>query len=209
MKIAVISDTHVPHKFEKLSQRMKKGLEGVDLILHCGDIVTPEILEEIAAFAPVHAVAGNHDLPFFGNRLPRKRVVEVAGFRIGMIHGDELAETHIKKSQQYDLIYQIVLEPFLHDEPVDCVVFGHSHLPLMESFQAVFRPPDRAGKKMKQDVLLFNPGTPVRNGRLSTMGYIYLEDDVMRAEIKVFTFSRLGKDQEDRKHQINFREEIE
>lgn len=190
MKIAVISDTHVPHKFEKIAERMKEGLIGVDLILHCGDIVTPEVLEEIGAFAPVHAVAGNHDREFFGNILPQKKVIEVQGFRIGMIHGDKLATNHVKKSEQYDQISEIVIAPFLSEEPLDCVVFGHSHQPLIESYSVVFKPQNRPKEKIKQDVLVFNPGTPVRNRRLSTMGYIYLEKDLMRTEIKVFTYPR-------------------
>jgi putative phosphoesterase len=190
VKVAVISDTHVPHKFEKLSHRMKDGLAGVDLILHCGDIVTPEILTEIAVFAPVHAVAGNHDLEFFDDTLPRKKVIELEGFRIGMIHGDKLELQHVKKSQQYDQIYEIVVAPFLSGEPVDCVVFGHSHQPLVESYAAVFKPNGRPGIKIKQDVLVFNPGTPIRNRHLATMGYLYLENDILRTEIKVFTYPR-------------------
>jgi putative phosphoesterase len=191
VKIAVISDTHVPHKFERLSQRMIAGLKGVDLILHCGDIVTPEVLAEIATYAPVHAVAGNHDLEFFGDRLPRQKVVEAAGYRIGMIHGDELESRHIKKSEQYDLIYDIVIRPFLSGDPVDCIVFGHSHQPLLESFSVVFKPVHRRGERIKQDVLVFNPGTPIRNRRLSTMGYIYLENEILRAELKVFTYPHI------------------
>ncbi|HHT62379.1 MAG: metallophosphoesterase family protein [Bacillota bacterium] len=186
MKIAVVSDTHVPHKFETISQRMKEGLTGVDLILHCGDIVTPDVLSEIASFAPVYAVAGNHDLEFFGDTLPRKRVIEVAGYRIGMIHGDELDGNHVKKSEQYGLIYEIVIKPFLFENPLDCIVFGHSHQPLIQSFPVVFKPSH--GRRIKQDVLVFNPGTPVRNRRLSTMGYLYLENDVFKTEIKVFTY---------------------
>lgn len=73
---------------------------------------------------------------------------------------------------------------------MDCVVFGHSHQPLIESYSAVFKPQNRPRDKIKQDVLVFNPGTPVRNRRLSTMGYIYLEKDLMRTEIKVFTYPR-------------------
>lgn len=190
MKIAVISDTHVPHKFEKIPQRMKEALVGVDLILHCGDIVIPRVLEEISQYAPVKAVAGNHDLERFANTLPRKRVVEVAGFRIGMIHGDELEEMHVTKTQQRDLLYEVVVQPFLYDEPVDCIVFGHSHKPLIEPFQAVFQPPNRPGVRIKQDVLIFNPGTPLRNRHIASMGYIHLENDVLRMELKVFTYSR-------------------
>lgn len=193
MKIAVISDTHVPHLFEKLSQRMKDGLMGVDLILHCGDIVTPGILQEISSFAPVEAVAGNHDMEFFGDTLPRRKVIEARGFRIGMIHGDELAGNHVKKREQYDQIYEIIVEPFLKGEPVDCIVFGHTHQPLIQSISAIFKPEACPGKKIKQDILLFNPGTPVRNRRHSTMGYLYLENDALRAEIKVFTHPRSGE----------------
>ncbi|MDD2496824.1 MAG: metallophosphoesterase family protein [Desulfitobacteriaceae bacterium] len=190
MKIAVIADTHVPHKFDNLSIRLKEGLKGADLILHCGDIVEPRVLEEISQFAPVEAVAGNHDIDYFGSALERKKVIEMAGYRIGMIHGDELDELHVNKTEQADLIFQIVVQPFLFGEPVDCIVFGHSHKPFVDSFRAEFRPPGRPGKKIKHNVLVFNPGMPLRNRHLASMGYIHLEDQALRVEIKVFTCGR-------------------
>lgn len=194
MRIAVIADTHVPHKYDQLPRRLREGLESVDLILHCGDIVVPRVLEELSQYAPVQAVAGNHDSDFFGTSLERKKVLDIAGFRIGMIHGDELDELHVNKTEQRDMIFQIIVEPFLYDDPVDCIVFGHSHKPYLESFRAEFRPPGKPGKRIKHNVLVFNPGMPLRNRHLASMGYIYLEEDTLSTEIKVFTYQRIISD---------------
>jgi len=56
MRIALISDTH-----GQLDGRLHRLFEGVDEILHAGDITQPAILDELATIAPVHAVRGNCD----------------------------------------------------------------------------------------------------------------------------------------------------
>lgn len=190
MKIAVIADTHVPDKFEELPKRLREGLAGAEMILHCGDITHPAVLEEISRFAPVHAIAGNHDILNFGSLLERKRVLDIMGYRIGMIHGDELEELHVNKTEQDEMIYEIIVAPFLEGEPVDCIVFGHSHKPFLGSFQGEFQVPGARRKKIKHNVLVFNPGMPLRNRHLASMGYIYLEENSLRVELKVFTYSR-------------------
>lgn len=190
MKIAVLSDTHIPHKHERLTDRVLDSLSGVDYILHCGDVVTPEVLAELAFFAPTEAVAGNHDLERFGDTLPRRKVFEFCGFRIGMIHGDELDGIHINKTLQMDLLYPIVCEPFLEEPGLDCIVFGHGHNPFMEAVRMEFRPPGSGRKGIKKDVLLFNPGKAIRSRNIASMGYLYLEKDSLRAELKIFTYRR-------------------
>ncbi|MHB8170547.1 MAG: metallophosphoesterase family protein [Thermincolia bacterium] len=191
MKIGVIADTHVPHKFDRLGERMLEALKGVDLIIHCGDLVEPVVLQELAKIAPVEAVMGNHDEDRFGPELPRKKILELAGYRIGVIHGDELDGLHVNKTQQFDLLSQIVVEPFNDDKPVDCILFGHGHRPLLESYRVIFRPgPNHIEKKVKKDVILFNPGKPVRGRHLSSMGFLHLGRDDIRVELKVFCYSR-------------------
>lgn len=190
MKIAVISDTHIPHKHERLTDRVLESLKGVDLILHCGDIVAPEVLEELAKYAPVEAVAGNHDGEYFGESLPRKKVVEVGGFRIGMIHGDELNGVHINKSLQLELLYDILCEPFLNEPGLDCIVFGHGHRPMLDSLRMEFAPPYKVRNRIKKEVILFNPGKAIRTRNIASIGFLYLEKDCIRAEIKIFTYNR-------------------
>ena len=63
MRIAVISDTHSPRHWKGCPDAVARRLEGVDLILHAGDVCRRETLEELEGFAPVRAVLGNNDGP--------------------------------------------------------------------------------------------------------------------------------------------------
>lgn len=189
MKIGVISDTHIPDKYHELNPRIKEALAGVDLILHCGDIVDMQIIKELEEVAPVEAIAGNHDLER-NLDLPRRRVLDVAGYRIGMIHGDELNGLHVNKTQLKEWMYQVLLEPFIDGDPVDVVVFGHYHRPVIETFTAEFLPADRPLSKVKQDVLVFNPGMPTRNRHLSSVGFIELGKDEIDVTLKILTYLR-------------------
>ncbi len=191
MKIAVISDTHIPHKHERLTERVLESLKGVDLILHCGDIVAPEVLAELSQYAPVEAVAGNHDEDYFSpEELPRKKVVEIAGYRIGMIHGDTLDGVHINKAMQLELLYPILCEPFLNEPGLDCIVFGHGHKPMLDSIRIEFSPFNNVRKKIKREVLLFNPGKATRTRNIASMGYLHLEKDCISPEFRIFTYRR-------------------
>ena len=62
-------------------------LEGADAILHAGDITSLELLDELGAIAPVHAVAGNMDSETTLSTLGERRVLELGGHRVGLIHG--------------------------------------------------------------------------------------------------------------------------
>lgn len=189
MRIGVIADTHIPDKFHKLSSRIKESFAGVDLILHCGDIVEMNILKELEEIAPVEAIAGNHDMERDLN-LPRKKVIELGGYRIGMIHGDELNDLHVNKTQLKEWLYQVLVEPFIHENGLDIVVFGHYHQPLLETFRVEFLPSDRPMKKLKQNVIVFNPGMPTRNRHISSIGIIELENDEINITVKSFTYPR-------------------
>ena len=188
MRVGIISDTHVPHKYETLSLRMKECLQGVDMILHCGDIVTPDVLEELKAIAPVEAVAGNHDIERFQNDLPRKKVVELVGYKIGMIHGDFFEDNHLHRSELMNILRRSVVEPFLDGEPLDVILFGHCHQPIMETFRAEFYPPRHGA--VKKSILLFNPGIPIRNRHFSSIGFLTLTPEAVNIELKVFMNSR-------------------
>jgi hypothetical protein len=70
----------------RLPRECLRRLEDADLILHAGDVVGASVLEELERLAPVQAVAGNMDEPALLVALPERRVVEVDGARIGMVH---------------------------------------------------------------------------------------------------------------------------
>jgi putative phosphoesterase len=141
MRIGVVSDTHIPNRARILPARLFELLDGVEMILHAGDIVETWVLKELTALAPVEAVAGNMDPLELVDRLGRKKILNLAGFKLGLIHGDH-GSVRSKTPQ-------LALEAF-SGEDVNCVVFGHSHQPYCQK---------------ETGILLFNPGSPTDRRR--------------------------------------------
>src|SRR5690554_1667245 len=115
-KIGVLSDTHMPHRARHLPAQVYTGFIGVDLILHAGDIMEWSVIQELSTLAPVEAVYGNMDYPETRQRLKRRRIVEIGGIKIGLIHGDGAGTNTVARAKQAF-------------PEVDCIVFGHSHRP--------------------------------------------------------------------------------
>jgi len=89
MKIALVSDTHVPASLPRLPDRLLKELRGVDAILHAGDLVTLDVLEVLGAIAPTTAVVGNMDPPEVTRRLNAQEILKLGGRTIGLKHGHQ------------------------------------------------------------------------------------------------------------------------
>jgi putative phosphoesterase len=145
--IAIISDTHLPRGSRRLPDACVEHLRRADLILHAGDLVMPEVLEEISALGPpVRAVAGNVDVAALREVLPERLTVDVGQVRLGMVHDAGPAAGRLAR-----------LARWFPD--CDAVVFGHSHIPLHET--------DALG-----DFQIFNPGSPTDRRRqpVHTMG---------------------------------------
>ncbi|HEY3313999.1 MAG TPA: metallophosphoesterase family protein [Bacillota bacterium] len=135
VRVGVISDTHIPRRAKALPGWVREAFEGVDLILHAGDLTTLGVLDDLAELAPVEAVAGNVDaMGPAALALPSRRVVEVGGVRIGLTHGHDGPGSSTPER---------ALAAF-REEGVAAVVFGHSHQPMNE---------------VVDGVLLFNPGS--------------------------------------------------
>jgi uncharacterized protein len=79
--VGVISDTH-----GLLRPEAKVALSGSDLIIHAGDVGSPEILDELKAIAPLFVVRGNVDHGGWANPLPTKEIVEFGGSTIYILH---------------------------------------------------------------------------------------------------------------------------
>ncbi len=112
--IGVISDTH-----GLLRPEAVEALRGVDLILHAGDVGSPEVLETLKEIAPVVAVRGNNDKGHWAEDLPQWEVAEVESISIYMIHD----------------VKEIDLVPAAAGFQV--VVSGHSHKPCIEERKGV------------------------------------------------------------------------
>ena len=155
MKLAIISDTHMPRGRRRLPV---EHLRDAGAILHAGDLSTVRVLEELAAIGPpVIAVHGNVDEPDVRSQLPARRVFDADGTRIGMVHDAGPASGRVRR---------------MRAAFPDCaaVVFGHSHIPLHEEHEGFH---------------IFNPGSPTDRRRQPrhTMGIATAEDGRLRFEL--------------------------
>ncbi|MCT8949584.1 metallophosphoesterase family protein [Pseudomonas sp. A1437] len=109
MKTAIISDTHGLLRPEALT-----AIQGCDLILHAGDIGSPEILDQLSKIAAVQAVRGNNDLdlPWAAN-IPDHLSLDLNGWPTLLIH--DIADV-----------------PALLAANTRLIITGHSHKPLIE-----------------------------------------------------------------------------
>jgi putative phosphoesterase len=115
-RVAVISDTHLPRGARPLSRECLDVLAAADLILHGGDITEAAVLDTLRELAPLEAVFGNMDSDELRASLPKERVVEVGGARIGMVHIPGPAAGRSAR----------LVTRFPN---CDAVVYGHTHVP--------------------------------------------------------------------------------
>ena len=147
-RIGVVADTHCPEFLERLPPRVFEVLDGVDVILHAGDIVGQETLAALRRLAPVEAVRGDHDRSL--GELPLTREINVEGKRIVVVHGHR---SHWLEEPN-TLLWTLSLGYFRPHRGLpralrkrfpgaDAVVYGHTHQPHSETIDGA---------------LLFNPG---------------------------------------------------
>ena len=124
--IGVVSDTHGYY-----DAALDDLLAGAEHIVHAGDIGTLEVVSRLRAIAPVTAVLGNTDLPFWEDDLPWETEVAVLGQRILVCHiGKSLMGRHDPVAEGFDM-----------------VVSGHSHKAAVEWREhTLFLNPGAAGK---------------------------------------------------------------
>ena len=110
-RIGLVSDTHGMFRPE-----LHRALEGVELILHAGDVGPDEIIAQLEMIAPVQAVYGNTDAP--GRSLLRESIdVTTGGVRIHVSHGHEVGSPNPERLvARYD---------------ADVIVYGHTHRQLI------------------------------------------------------------------------------
>jgi hypothetical protein len=129
MKVGVIADTHLGQASPELEELMAGPFKDVQMVLHTGDITELAVLQAFAG-KEIQAVCGNMDSPAVRRQLPTQHILRVGKFKIGLIHGwggPQGIEERIR--QEF--------------EGVDCIVYGHTHVP---------------SQVTRQGVLFFNPG---------------------------------------------------
>jgi uncharacterized protein len=130
--IAVIADTHLPRGARRLPAECLRLLTEADLVLHGGDVIAESVLAELRSLAPVQAVAGNMDHEELQTSLPKRRVVEIEGVRVGIVHD---AGPRVGREERLVAGFP----------QCAAIVYGHTHVPQLE----------RHG-----EVWIVNPGSP-------------------------------------------------
>ena len=147
-RIGVIADTHCPEFVDRLPPRVFEIFDGVDLVIHAGDIDSEETLATLRRLAPVEAVRGDHDRSLAA--LQASREVQVEGKRIVIVHGNRSRWLE----EPNTLLWTLSLGYFTPHRGLpralrrrfpdaDAIVFGHTHRPYAEVIDGA---------------LLFNPG---------------------------------------------------
>ncbi|MDQ2637925.1 MAG: metallophosphoesterase [Actinomycetota bacterium] len=117
MRLLMISDTHLPVRAKRLPPAVWDAVDDADVVIHAGDWVGVELLDEIEARARrLVACWGNNDGPELRARLPEVARVELEGLSIAVVHETGAA---IGREERCDHAYP--------DD--DVLVFGHSHIP--------------------------------------------------------------------------------
>jgi putative phosphoesterase len=152
MRLGIISDTH-----GLLRGEVFERFAGVDHILHAGDVGPADILDELAALAPVTAVWGNTDGWDVRARVPEIADVTLGGVRVVVFHGMQVGSPNPR----------LVADAY---PDADLVVYGHSHRAEIE----------RVGR-----VLAVNPGSagPIRFRASPTLALAEIEDGRVHATL--------------------------
>jgi uncharacterized protein len=151
VKIGVLSDTHISGFDQNLKKIIEENFSDVDLIFHAGDLVDLGVLE-LFGTKEVRAVYGNMDSQRVKQELPEQLLMEINGFKIGLIHGWGSPEGIEKKLQ--DRLGKL-----------DCIVFGHTHYPVNQKIDGVY---------------FFNPGSAVdkRFAKSRSIGMLEIGADI-------------------------------
>ena len=160
MKVAVLADTHTSYSPRRrpLPPGAWPYVEIADHIVHAGDVCDPALLEELASFAPVTAVAGNcdpWDVRAWG--ASEEATLELVQMKVAVVHDSGPRAGRRRRMRAR----------FPHAR---VVVFGHSHLPFNEDADGL---------------LLFNPGSATwpRRAPWPSMGMLWIDDGEIEGEI--------------------------
>lgn len=150
MRVGVVSDTH-----GYVNPRLFELFEGVERIVHAGDITTIDVIEELSAIAPVIAVHGNMDYPEIVTLYREDERVRLAGADVFITHNGALL---LRNRSAY--------ESRIGSKRPDVFIWGHTHQPdnrMIEGMLSLNPGPagkPRAGTVSSAAILILEPGKP-------------------------------------------------
>jgi putative phosphoesterase len=166
MRIGLIADTHIPGSLRELWPQVFRAFDGVEAILHAGDLHTLGVVDQLHEVAPTYVARGNGDRGLEDERLRDAWLLEFKGVRVGMIH------EFPKPGRRPDHYIAEHIQRVFDGHAPQVVVYGHTH---WESIDYV------------DQVLCVNPGSPTlprnRSMRLGTIGFIEIDEGTPRASL--------------------------
>lgn len=156
--IGVISDTHLERYDEIMHQRLWGHFRNVDMILHAGDMVNPDVLKMFDG-KEIKAVSGNMDSYQVREKYPERLFFEINGWTFMLVHG-------------WGSPWGIEERITAGVDAVDCVVYGHTHQPASHK---------------KRDTYFFNPGSAVDRffNSSKTIGILEVDKEITGRIIKI------------------------
>ena len=131
--VGLIADTHVPARAKCIPKKVFKIFENVDFIVHAGDLVQLDVIDELEQLAPVLAVHGNMDGPEVRVALPKLNTLKIYGWKIGVMHDPNA------------LFGRGKMREIAKQNSFDTFVYGHTH---------------NVSIKWEDQILFINPGSP-------------------------------------------------
>jgi putative phosphoesterase len=147
VRLLLLADTHLPRRAKDLPAEVWAAVDEVDLVVHAGDWVTVDLLDQLSARTDVLGCWGNNDGPELRSRLPEVARRTVAGVRLAVVH-----ETGSSQGREARM------DRAFDD---DVLVFGHSHIPWDTTTPRGMR--------------LLNPGSPTDRRRQPHCTYMTLD----------------------------------
>ena len=151
MKIGVLSDTHLREPHPEFKRWIEYHFRDVEKIFHTGDFVDLSVAQYLSRQRELIAVFGNMDPPEIREAFPRKRVIEIGKFKIGLTHGGGSPfgmETRVR-------------DEF---EDVDAIIYGHTHTPAHHQVKNIY---------------FFNPGSTTRSLiHRPTLGILHIGEKI-------------------------------
>jgi len=140
MRIGLISDTHIPEVEKELPVQVLDAFQGVDLILHAGDIYDLKVLDALEEIAPVLAAKGDDDYARAHGRVKVRHSLDIEGKRLWLAH---IRPAFLAERSWLEMTLP---KPEVEEEGnPDIFVFGHEHITVLEN---------------KDGTLYINPGSP-------------------------------------------------
>lgn len=135
VEIVIVGDTHAMY-FRKLPKEMLKYIQDADWVIHVGDYVSKDVLKGFINLKGEKfiGVYGNTDPLMVRKEIPAKRIIDIEGKKIAIIHPSSGGPMEQAERR--------VLAEF-KDDPIDILIYGHTHEPKFEK---------------KNDLILVNPG---------------------------------------------------